>query len=124
MPNAILYQAYGGNDFINECRYSLLKYLQVYNLKPPAATAIVIYTDHPHEFSDFIPFFHQFRCKELTKEIITKWRGANNFVHRLKIEMIADFTQSFNGNVLYVDTDTYIKEPLENIFQHIEAGDF
>ena len=59
MPNAILYQAYGGTDFINECRYSLLKYLQVYNLKPPASTGIYIHTDQEHLFSDFLPFFSQ-----------------------------------------------------------------
>ena len=67
MPNAILYQAYGGTDFINECRYSLLKYLQVYNLKPPASTGIYIYTDQEHLFSDFLPFFHKLEFISLKK---------------------------------------------------------
>ena len=123
MQNAILYQAYGV-DFINECRYSLLKYLEVYNLVPPAATAIVIYTDQPHLFSDFLPFFHDLRCKELTPEIIKHWKGANNFVHRLKVEMIADFLEAFDGNVLYCDTDTYAIKPLEEIFSSIEKDTF
>ncbi len=124
MRNAILYQAYGGKDFINECRYSLLKYLQVYNLNPPAATGIFIYTDQPHFFSDFIPFFHHFQCKEITAEQIKMWRGTYNFMHRLKIEIMSDFLQSFSGNVLYCDTDSYATQPLEPIFENIKKGEF
>jgi hypothetical protein len=124
MSNAILYQAYGGNDFINECKYSLLKYLQVYNLAPPAETSIVIYTDQPNQFSDFLPFFHRFTCKQLTANLVREWRGAQNFVHRLKIEMLADFTQTFTGNVLYCDTDAYLKAPIEEVFEDMERGSF
>lgn len=124
MSNAILYQAYGGDDFINECKYSLLNYLQVYNLKPPPQTAVVIYTDKPHLFSDFFPFIQQFICKQVSPETIQFWRGPQNFVHRFKIEMIADYLQSFSGNLLYCDTDTYLKGPVEEIFGDIEEGSF
>lgn len=124
MRNAILYQAYGGIDFINECKYALLKQLQVYNLKPPADTGIFIYTDQPHLFSDFLTFFPELKCISLSKENAQKWRGPNNFVHRLKIEMIADFIRSFEGNVLYCDTDTYLIKPIGNFFQDINNGIF
>jgi hypothetical protein len=124
MQNAILYQAYGGQDFVNECRYSLLKYLQVYNLTPPSHTALVVYTDMPDAFADFAPFLQRLSTRKLPKETVQKWRGSINFVHRVKIEMLLDFLQSFNGNVLYCDTDTYLKEPIESIFEDIRQGAF
>jgi hypothetical protein len=124
MQNALIYQAYGGMDFVNECRYALLKYLQVYNLTPPADTAVVIYTDTPDAFADFEPFFHQLGTRQLTKETAQNWRGTINFVHRVKIEMLLDFGQRFSGNVLYCDTDTYPVAPIEPLFAEIESGRF
>ena len=124
MHNAILYQAYGGQDFVNECRYSLLKYLQVYNLTPPAHTAIVVYTDMPDAFADFEPFLRGLSTRNLQKETVQQWKGSINFVHRVKIEMLADFLQTFNGNVLYSDTDTYITAPVEPLFEDLRQGAF
>jgi hypothetical protein len=124
MQNWIIYQAYGGNDFVNECRYSLLKYLQVYNLTPPADTAIVIYTDTPELFADFQPFFHNLTLQKLEAYTIQKWRGTTNFVHRVKIEMLIDFFFRFEGNALYCDTDTYLTKPVQDIFKDIGAGTF
>lgn len=124
MQNAILYQVYGGPDFVNECRYSLLKYLQAYNLTPPAHTSIVIYTDAPDAFADFVPFFHQLSIRMLSEETIKKWRGAIDFVHRVKIEMLLDFLQSFDGNILYCDTDTYLTASIQSIFDDLSGGAF
>ena len=122
MQNAILYQAYGGIDFINECRYSLLKYLQVYNLQPPSTTTIYIYTDQPHLFADFLPFISKLECVPVKEDTVRQWKGPLNFVHRFKIEMIRDFIGRFEGNLLYCDTDTYATAPLEEIFKDIEHG--
>lgn len=124
MQNVILYQAYGGLPFINECRYSLLRYLHVYNLTPPTDTAIVIYTDAPEQFADFQPFISTLSTQQLTEYTIQKWRGAQNFVHRVKIEMLIDFLKHYNGNVLYCDTDTYLTSPVHSIFSNIAAGNF
>ncbi|MBB1286735.1 hypothetical protein HRH25_20310 [Flavisolibacter sp. BT320] len=124
MQNAILYQAYGGTDYTNECRYSLLKYLQVYNLTPPAGTGLVIYTDTPAVFSDFAPFFHHLHIQPLTTETAQRWRGQSNFVHRLKIEMLIDFLAGFEGNVLYCDTDTYLTDSIEPVLNDLENGSF
>ena len=124
MQNAILYQAYGGTDFVNECRYSLLKYLQMYNLTPPRGTSIVIYTDSPAVFADFEPFFPHLSLQPLTKETLQRWRGPQHFVHRVKIEMLIDFLTRFNGNLLYCDTDTYITHPIEPLFDDLATGRF
>ncbi len=124
MQNYILYQAYGSIDHINECRYSLLKLLQIYNLKAPASTTVVIYTDQPAMFDAFTPFFQQFEMQAVNPQLIQKWRGAIDFVHRVKIEVIKDFFSRHEGNLLYFDTDTYIHQPLEPFFEAIEKGTF
>ncbi|HUC82745.1 MAG TPA: hypothetical protein VMR70_17685 [Flavisolibacter sp.] len=124
MQNAILYQAYGGVDFVNECRYSLLKYLQVYNLKPPPDTGIYIYTDQPHLFADFLPFFAKLECLPVSAESVKQWKGPLAFVHRFKIEMTRDFCSRFEGNVLYCDTDTYITAPLHDVFNDLSKNHF
>ena len=81
-------------------------------------------TDQEHLFSDFLPFFHKLELISLKKEKVQEWRGGQNFVHRLKIQMMIDFLHRFDGNLLYCDTDTYITEPLEDLFDDIEAGNF
>lgn len=124
MQNYILYQAYGSIDHINECRYSLLKYLQVYNLKPPAQTTVVVYTDQPALFDSFTAFFTQFQMQAVNETLLQQWRGTIDFVHRVKIEIIRDFFTRYDGNLLYLDTDTYIYSPIESIFKGIEAGTY
>ncbi len=124
MQNWILYQAYGGSDFINECRYSLLKYLQVYNLTPPADMAIAVYTDAPEQFADFTPYLRNLTLQKLEPYSIQKWRGSINFVHRVKIEMLLHFFFRYEGNVLYCDTDTYLTAPVQPVFKDIAAGAF
>lgn len=122
MQNYILYQAYGSPGHINECRFSLLRYLSVYNLQPPADTAIAIYTDEPAQFESFSSYFPLFEMREITKREIDKWRGEHGFTHRVKIKMLHDFFSRYEGNVLYCDTDTYIVQPLGPLFDRIQNG--
>lgn len=123
MRNFILYLAHSDLGYINECRFSLLKYLAVYNLKPPAHTAIAIYTDKPQLFEGFIPFFPHFEIKEISPEQIREWQGSVNYVHRAKPMVIKSFFKHFEGAVLFMDTDTYITAPIDALWEHIEKGE-
>jgi hypothetical protein len=122
MQNFILYIAHTDLGYINECRFSLLKFLSVYNLKPPADTAVVIYTDHPALFENFIPFFYRFEIEEVTGERIKEWKGEKGYIHRAKLKMTQDFFSKYTGNLLFFDTDTYITSPIQDIWKDIEAG--
>jgi hypothetical protein len=119
----ILYLAHSNEGYINECRFSLLKYLLVYNLKPPPETAIVIYTDKPALFEYFIPFFKAFYLEEITPAIVKGWEEGTGYVHRAKPKMIQDFFTKYKGNLIFFDTDTYITEPIEPLWKGIENGD-
>lgn len=121
MQNHILYQAFNNPDVVNECRYSLLKYLAVYNLKPPAHTGIVIYTDQPALFEEFESYFSQFEM--LPVEKLKAGTTDNSCSENSdKISLLKCFFNSYQGNVLYFDTNTYIVEPVEDIFTEIESG--
>ena len=82
--NYITYLAHGNSGYINECRFSLLKLLQVYNLRPPANLGVIIYTDQPKSFEDFIPFFKDFKLETLNADILNKWIAGTGYVHRAK----------------------------------------
>ena len=122
MQNSILYLAHSDLGYINECRFSLLKYLSVYNLKPPGQTAIVVYTDQPQLFESFIPFFEQFHIQQITAGQIKEWQGSVHYVHRTKTEVIKNFFQQFGGNLIFFDTDTYITKPIDTLWADIEMG--
>jgi hypothetical protein len=124
MQNYILYVAYGSINNINECRYSLLKYIDAYSSDLLNNTSIVIYTDQPLFFKPFTLYSTSITIKEVSLAQIKEWRGVNDFVFRTKIKIIQDFFSTHRGNLLYCDTDTYMLTSLQPIFSSIEQGNF
>ncbi len=108
MQNYLLYHATGSLNQLNECRYALIKYLSVYNLKPPSATSVAIYTDRPAFFEAFAPYFDEFKMELPT--------GLS------KSETINNALNEFEGNLLFCDTNTYPVMPLEILFTDLENG--
>lgn len=112
MPRHLLFLA-STKQQVAQCRYFLLKYLTLYNLKPPANTTLHIYTSDPVAFEGFTNFFASFQMQDaaaLINNTITK-TGALQF-----------FLQHNSGSVLYCDTTTYPLQPLEPLFADIEKG--
>lgn len=124
MANVLVLEASQSTDKVNACRYALLKHLEVYNLNPSTGTIVYVYTDQPAFFEAFLPFFHHFEIKEISQMQLKEWRGPLNCPQRVKLEIIAEVLNHVNGNLLYLDTNTYIKNPLETIFSEIEKGRF
>jgi hypothetical protein len=57
----------------------------------------------------------QIHICHLTPEKIAKWKGKNNFVHRLKVEMLMDVASQTDGNIVYFDGDTIIQIPVYEV---------
>jgi hypothetical protein len=106
MQNFILYHAVGAG--VNQTRYALLKYLSVYNLKPPAETAVVVFTDQPAVFDVFASFFQRF---EIHTEFETD--PLKNYLKMLR---------NYSGNFLFLDSGGYPVKPLESVFYAISNG--
>ncbi len=120
--NYIVFQCYGNESVFHECAFALLSLSRVYEGGVPAGLEIWIYTDNAAWFQRFkdCPLPLQFR--KLEPQTIKAWRGKIDFVHRVKIEVLRDFTENRTGNVLYADTDVVFTNPVEPMMQAVESG--
>lgn len=120
--NYIVFQCYGNEAIFHECAYALLSLSRLYDGKSPGNTQVWIYTDNAAWFSTFKDIGLQLHFSNLNTDIITKWRGTIDFVHRVKIEVLKDFTNDKQGNVLYADTDVVFTRPIDEMMQGISNG--
>jgi hypothetical protein len=107
MPNFIVYHVSSVEE-IHECAYSLLKCLDLYNLKPPADLAVAIYTDQPALLESYGSFFHSFEMLNAGNES--------------KYGIIRKFCARHSGNVLYLDSNVYPVRALEGLFADLSRG--
>jgi len=101
MRKIILYIAFS-LDEVYKCAYSILKYLEVYNLKPPSDHALIIYTSYPEMLEAYGSFFDQFELRPVPND-------------STKESIVKEFTQN-DGRVLYLDADTYPVKKLDESF--------
>lgn len=110
----LVYQAYGREDIIRQSLFSVASLLSV--VKNESPLKIWVYTDQPKLVDDFFKNTNADRVQthSITKEQIQNWRGPNSFVHRVKIKILQDAAQKFQGSLFYVDGDTYfLSDPTE-----------
>lgn len=119
MNNYLLYQAYGHKDFYHECLYSLYSLTQF-----QFEGSIVIYTDNRLYLSNLAPSDLNIVYREVTPKDIVDWRGEIDFVHRVKIMILKDFHDTYDGkyNLLYIDTDTTFLMSPSILFDRISEG--
>jgi hypothetical protein len=123
--NCIVYQAYGHIDILNEACYSILSFLKVHG-KDQSLAKICIYTDNESYFREvFGSHADQFIFEIINKDLVTKWKGSINFVHRVKIEVLKHFTENHAfEHILYLDSDVCFTNSITSIFSKIEEGQF
>jgi hypothetical protein len=107
----ILYHAYGARYIYNQVIFSILT-LYHHLQGDFKGVQLVIYTDKPIFFSGYsrqIPV----SIEPLTKEMLVKYKGELNFVHRVKICIMQDCFSKYKSDIFYLDSDTYFtKSPL------------
>jgi lipopolysaccharide biosynthesis glycosyltransferase len=121
--NYIVFQCYGNEGVFHECAYALLSLSRLYGGGGPANTQICIYTDNPAWFSIFRNAGLSISFRTIDNEVLHRWRGNIDFVHRVKIEVLREFAASKNGNILYSDTDVVFTRPIEPMMAAINAGE-
>jgi len=119
--NYIIFLCYGNERVFHECAYALLSLSRLYP-QGDLNAQICIYTDNPGWFRAFKGCPLPLNYRELDSAKIKKWRGEIDFVHRVKIEVLKDFTKSKSGNILYTDTDVVFTHRIEKILHDIRAG--
>ena len=119
----LVYQAYGDKGILQECVFSLLTLCRQHPKEILDTLEVWIYTDQPEFFRSFRDCSLQLRFRKLDHEQITAWKGTIDFVHRVKIEILREFTKEREGQVLYLDTDTYFTQPIDPILNRISKGE-
>jgi hypothetical protein len=121
--NYIVFQCYGNEGVFYECAYALLSLSQQYSGEvSPEHLQIWIYTDNKDWFSILSGINLPLNFRTIDNIILQQWRGKIDFVHRVKIEVLRDFTKDRNGNVLYVDTDVAFTQKVDSMFGGIGEG--
>lgn len=92
MRKIILYIALS-LDEVYECAYSILKYLVVYNLKPPADHTLIVYTNYPELIEAYGSFFDQFELRPVP--------------HNTDKQTIISEFKKEGENVLYMESNSY-----------------
>jgi hypothetical protein len=119
--NYIVYQAYGSIDILNEALYSMLSFYSVHGLDQKGIK-LIVYTDTPEHFESILGK-EKIDCRQIDSKRIQEWRGAIDFVHRVKIETLIHFSADIvDANILYLDSDISFMHPVNEIFQGISAG--
>lgn len=100
-----VYQAYGAVEILEQTLFSIISLLK----KLPASShaKAMVYTDQPIYFEKFLQAHPQVEIVSIPYNQFVKWRGAIDFVHRVKLEVLRNAGQRFDGNLIYLDGDTY-----------------
>lgn len=115
----LLYQAYGNTAIIHEALYSILSF---FSIQPEQEeVTVVVYTDNEEPFLELFKG-KPVKCVMMSAALIKEWKGEMNFVHRLKIKVIQDFFERYDGPVLYVDSDTCFTASPHTLWQALGEG--
>jgi hypothetical protein len=120
----VVYQAYGKDELLAEAVFSILSLASVTNKKDFENFFITVYTDNPRFFQVHLGKDLKIFYEELTPELINKWRGEIDFVHRVKIEILMHCINRHYKNILYLDSDTFFIESPEPLIKFIEEENF
>jgi hypothetical protein len=122
MKNHLVFQCYGKDVVFHECALALLSLCRVHDQDALKNIQVHIYTDRPE-------WFDRLRIDGLALHLITmdsatiqSWRGKIDFVHRVKVAMLMDFSQQHEGNILYCDDDVIFTRTLAPVFKQMDAG--
>lgn len=119
--NYIVMQAYGQERILYESLFAMLSYYAIHKERSKEIT-FIIYTDQASWYPTAISEFVKVIFIPLSTTKIAEWRGAQSFVHRLKIKLLEDVSLHYDGNILYIDTDTVFKKNCDALFSAIEEG--
>lgn len=117
--NYLVYLAFGGEDYYNETLFSLLSY---YRHHLEGENTVVIYTDAPGFFNRQIP--RPCILMPLSAIKIGELKGELDFAYRVKIKVMQNAAFNFQGNILYVDTDTVFKKNIGPLYTQLSGGGY
>ncbi|MGH7728132.1 MAG: hypothetical protein ACREM2_05020, partial [Vulcanimicrobiaceae bacterium] len=118
--NYLLVLAAGSERVLNEARFLLLRELAVSHGR--GSYEIDLATDRPEFFARFCGD-PRLRLLRADGAQLRAWRGAHDFILRMKIEFLRAFAAAHEGNFLYLDADVYPRRDFSSLFARIAGGE-
>jgi len=84
------------------------------------AIKVLIYTESPDFFTAVLP--PEIHYRVLDSQQIHEWKGASNYVYRLKTKVLQEVCTHYSGQFLFVDTDTVFLKNALPLFEEIKKG--
>jgi len=112
----LVYLSYGGHPVqVAETTYGVLSARRAVGAQP--GTDVLLYTDHPSLYEG-LPV----GLRPISPEELAAWAGPDGYLHRRKLEVVADALASTGGPVVFVDSDTWFRKPAGRLFERIGPG--
>ena len=109
-----VYHLYGGDEILlAEASYSIGTLLKQID---PKNSRIIFYTDRPEKIRS-LPVI----CESIAAQI-NEMRGAFEFGFRVKLCCLLKCSESFPGNIVYLDSDTIMKKPMQKLVARLGNG--
>jgi hypothetical protein len=78
---------------------------------------LVVYTDAPRVFRR-----HSIPCELVPIEVVANREDESGFVHRRKLLVVQHCAETFDGDIFFVDGDTYFTDSPAKLFHALAAG--
>jgi hypothetical protein len=115
----LLLLAYGRET---EYHRAILAALSCWAWQPRQAVAATIFTDQPAFFEPYLAGL-PVEYHLLTPDYLTELRGPQQYVHRVKAQLIARaFAQYPEEELLFIDSDTFFLTSPDSLLQGLAAG--
>ena len=119
LSNYLIYLSFGNDDYHREALYSLLSFYKFH--AETDLVHIILYTDNPEFFKSVLPTSVEYRMIDNMQ--IELWKGKLNYIYRLKTKVLQEVCANYQGNFLFVDTDTVFLKNISELFTAIQNGE-
>jgi hypothetical protein len=120
MENELILLSVGNSVFHRQTIYAVLSLLRFD--QGSHEFGIVIYTDDPEYFKQYLPDVSLISYVCLDKTTLDEWKGPFQYVFRWKIKAIQHSLGQPDKKILYVDSDVIFRQDPMKLFQLIEEG--
>jgi hypothetical protein len=111
MKNYLFYPDCFTEESINRCRFALLKYLGLYNLRPPANISVIVHTNKAAAFEIFQPFFAEM--------LLNDNHPRSGWTDLASLEKLMS---AYVGNHLVCRPSGHPREKLDDLYFRIAQG--
>lgn len=123
MNARFVYQAFdltGEYDWVyDQTLYSMLSLCATHGwVGLPTGVSITVFSDRPERFE---PLTQLLDIQQLDEQRILRGMGSTRFIHRLKLDLLAEAAKSTSVPLIYLDGDTWLRGSLEDLVGSVSS---